>query len=229
MSKIIFCDASREFTTAIQNNIQSMNIQSPFEIEYYHGNVIDMKRDNMTFVSPANSFLFFDGGIDAAYSYIFRGLQKIAQSKLNKDIPYSTILGRKYLPIGSAMVVEVENSKIIACPTMFRPQDIRGTRNVYYAILACLNVIRKYNYAVPDNMIKTIVIPGMGTGYGKLTWDDRAKQILEAFRDFLNNIEYSDKSVDPYLWLNEPNKEEQPNYYENSELKKINIQDIVNK
>jgi len=127
------------------------------------------------------------------------------------------------------MVVEVENSKIIACPTMFRPQDIRGTRNVYYAILACLNVIRKYNYAMPDNMIKTIVIPGMGTGYGKLTWDGSAKQILEAFRDFLNNIEYSDKSVDPYLWLNEPNKEEQPNYYENSELKKINIQDIVNK
>jgi len=56
MSKIIFCDASREFTRAIQNNIQSMNIQSPFEIEYYHGNVIDMKRDNMAFVSPANSF-----------------------------------------------------------------------------------------------------------------------------------------------------------------------------
>lgn len=145
-----------------------------------------------------------------------------------------TTLGRHYLPIGSALMVPVEDINdvkkyVVACPTMFRPQDINGTRNVYYAFLAGLALIDKHNSRVKDSeKIRTLVCPGLGTGYGKLSYEESAKQIREAFIDYFINYKNNDKMIEDYdIYLDEPNKDEQPNVYENLELKNIDMSDII--
>ena len=51
--------------------------------------------------------------------------------------------GKYILPVGSAMLIDIESSYIVAAPTMFRPMSIKHTNNVYYAFNAALKVIKK--------------------------------------------------------------------------------------
>ncbi len=236
MNKIIFCDRTSEFSEAITQEFSDkfvINNRKSIEIRKYTGDIQNLTGNNYAYFSPANSFLFFDGGVDKVYWKMFRDLQKSAQKLLLK-YHKKTTLGRNYLPIGSSLIVEVDDQKnqyVIACPTMFRPQDIRGTRNVYYAFLAGLRVIDKYNSSINvDKQIRTLVCPGLGTGYGKMTFQDSAKQIKEAFVDYLsNNLQIKDKLDDIIAYIDEPNQEEQSNVYENMELKTIKIDKIIMK
>ncbi len=234
MNKIIFCDRTNNFSNAITENFSqkfTINHSSHFEIRKYTGDIQDLVGNNYCYFSPANSFLFFDGGVDKVYWRMFPKLQKTAQ-KLLKNYDMKTSLGRNYLPIGSSLMVPVEdlmqkytNNYVVACPTMFRPQDIRGTRNVYYAFLAGIALIEKYNRLNGD-VIDTLVCPGLGTGYGKISFEESAKQIKEAFTDYFDGKINDKKPQDSNIYLDEPNIEEQPNVYENMELKNIEIKDI---
>ena len=63
-------------------------------------------------------------------------------------------LGRSYMPIGSCVLIRVSPNMFIAsAPTMWLPQDIRGTNNVYYATMAVLkNVLSR----VQENDVEII-------------------------------------------------------------------------
>jgi O-acetyl-ADP-ribose deacetylase (regulator of RNase III) len=183
MNKIIFCDTSKEFENQINNQfinkIETKNKRN-IEIVTCTNDIQNIRGNNFAYFSPANSFLFFDGGIDAIYSKMFgKNLQCNAQ-KIIRNYDMKTTLGRNYLPIGSSLVINVDhkfNTYIIACPTMFRPQDIRGTRNVYYAFLAGLLLIDKFNmHQNNDRQIKTLVCPGLGTGYGKISFQESTEK-----------------------------------------------------
>jgi hypothetical protein len=51
-----------------------------------------------------------DGGIDKAYMNMFPGIQQILQSKMRSSSQTPTsILGRKYFPLGSSMIHEISN------------------------------------------------------------------------------------------------------------------------
>jgi len=67
-------------------------------------------------VSPANSLLEMDGGVDLPLSRtVFPGIQDRLCERLRQDsslVDYSLANGRRYLPIGSAMVTRVNTAQI---------------------------------------------------------------------------------------------------------------------
>jgi O-acetyl-ADP-ribose deacetylase (regulator of RNase III) len=96
-------------------------------------------------VPPANSLGFMDGGIDMFYMQMFPGIQNIVQDRI-KTFDITTALGRYVLPIGSAMLVKTGNEKcplLVCVPTMFLPEDIAMTRNVYWAFTGLLNLAKQ--------------------------------------------------------------------------------------
>ena len=117
---------------------------------------------NTMYVSPANSLGFMDGGIDAAYSAMFPGIQKAVQDKI-KTLGKKTALGRHYLSVGSAVVVPLDFAcTLVSAPTMFLPHDVSGTRNAYHAMMAALMAFRK------TKTQKLMVSTGLCCGYGRM-------------------------------------------------------------
>ena len=137
-------------------------------------------------MSPANSFGIMTGGIDSIYTLMFHDIQHYVQDFI-KSYDLKTTQGQPHIPIGSAFVVpirylygEPQLCKTMMCvPTMFLPQNITGTRNIYYAFLAILNLTKNWNED------RVIAIPGLGTGVGGVNSEECAKQCFEAFNDFL--------------------------------------------
>ncbi len=192
----------------------------------------DVKSTNLKlpnyFVSPSNSLLFFDGGIDAEYLKMFkdnfteyngniRSMQFYIQSKLKaNNIISTTFLGRKFLPIGGAMLVEIPNSnnekKIICAPTMLMPQNVRSTKNAYHAMSAALKVW-------PGD--GTLIVPLLACGIGNMDVEEASKQIEQAI------IEHTTYVGDLYLPNNmDQIMSEQPKVYANTEFMNINPTDI---
>lgn len=141
------------------------------------------------YVSPANSYGFMDGGIDDLYTEMFSNIQDKVMQKIGESMitcKLHSFSDMPALPIGSAVMVNIDGTKqnrrfLIAAPTMVTPGQIIGTRNVYYAFLAILNLLDK-----TDGTDITVAIPGMGTGIGKLTANESAEQIAEACLTFLS-------------------------------------------
>lgn len=207
LEQIIFCDLTYTFTAQLQDQFKFDRF--PIKINYYTGNIRDMNvPPNSCYLSPANSFGYMDGGIDAVYSIMFPGIQKLVQERI-KSYPYKTRLGLSYLPIGSSLLIDLNllnsrremktvpldndqanesNCFLISAPTMWRPQDVSMTNNAYYAMLSTLSLIRKYNEtALPTRQIKTLICPGLCTGYGKMSYKQSVEQITQAMVEFLQS------------------------------------------
>ncbi len=95
------------------------------------GDPIDVKADAV--ISPANSFGFTDGGIDAVYTFQFGdGLQQRRQDVIEREFGGE-------LPVGLAVIVPTMNEDIpwcISAPTMRDPGDVADTVNAYLAFRA---------------------------------------------------------------------------------------------
>jgi O-acetyl-ADP-ribose deacetylase (regulator of RNase III) len=124
-------------------------------------------------VSPANSFGFMDGGIDAVYEHMYPGTQERLQNRIRNDF-------NGELPVGCAAVVSTYGSPhtwIIAAPTMRTPQRIPPI-NAYMATRAAL--------LAAETMLPTVhhvALPGMGTGAGGLSPKVGARAMMLALRD----------------------------------------------
>lgn len=162
-------------------------------VTIYHGSIFDTQCDAI--VSPANSFGFMDGGIDVAISRFFgtcvqERLQKIIQTKHHGE-----------LLVGTAEIVETNHRKIpyvISAPTMRVPMILKGTVNVYLAIRAVFLLVKfgkfENDVAISDK-VKTIALPGMGTGVGQLPPEIFAKQMKRAVEDIIE-----ERCVFPNSW-----------------------------
>jgi O-acetyl-ADP-ribose deacetylase (regulator of RNase III) len=139
-------------------------------VETYRGSILDVSCDAV--VSPANSFGFMDGGIDAAYKQHFK--QDIEMS-VRRAI-WNEFHGE--LPVGCAVTVETVDASIpylIAAPTMRVPMRLGpDTVNPYLAARAALIAARLH----PN--IKAVAFPGMGTGIGRVTGKLCAMQVRAA-------------------------------------------------
>lgn len=124
-------------------------------------------------VSPANSFGFMDGGIDAAYTAFFGPrLQRDVQSAIR-------LLPRQELLVGEALVVNTSNARYPRCivaPTMRRPMRLWDGTNAYLAARAAVCLAGSFGLA-------TLAMPGMGTGCGGLAPDVAARAMLDGIRD----------------------------------------------
>ena len=105
---------------------------------------------------------------------------------------------------------------------MLLPQDVSTTPNAYYATVAILyNILCNRG---EDILNVDILFTSMCCGYGKLDETESIIQILAGIKDYKS---YSPSIIDNNTIINEPNLDQQPKYYQNSEWFNINPEDIV--
>lgn len=136
---------------------------------------IDVKADAI--ISPANSFGFMDGGIDAVYTYQFGdGLQQRLQAVIEQDFAGE-------LPIGAAVIFPTMNSDIpwcISAPTMRTPQNVATTVNAYLSFRAALLAVLAHN-ASGRPRIQSVLCPGLATAIGQMPVARCARQMRVAW------------------------------------------------
>jgi O-acetyl-ADP-ribose deacetylase (regulator of RNase III) len=147
-------------------------------VEIFRGSVFDVECDAL--VSPANSFGFMDGGIDAQYTERFGSR---VQDRLRMQI-----LERHHgeLLIGAAELVETGDDThpfLIAAPTMRVPMALPAdTINPFLATRAALLVMREGRGGA---RMKSVCFPGMGTGVGRVPPEICARQMRAAIEKAL--------------------------------------------
>jgi O-acetyl-ADP-ribose deacetylase (regulator of RNase III) len=159
-----------------------------------HGQVaaddpIDIKADAI--VSPANSFGFMDGGIDALYSYQFgEGLQQRLRAVIERDFDGE-------LPIGVAVVVPTLHPDIpwcISAPTMRVPRSVADTTHAYQAFRAALRAAVAHN-ASGLPRIGSILCPGLATAIGQMPVARCARQMRRAWDRVLGGKPWVPRSL----------------------------------
>ena len=130
-------------------------------------------KPNVFYVSPANSLGFMDGGIDKPLScVVFPEIEPIVKENVKYYGKLDNI-DRKYLPIGSSIIVQPStddiyldhvkdrNSYLVVAPTMLLPQRVDKTKNCYYATMATMyNVVvncNKTDSEITNNTVRYAV------------------------------------------------------------------------
>jgi O-acetyl-ADP-ribose deacetylase (regulator of RNase III) len=153
------------------------------EVTIKRTSIFDLKADAI--VSPANSFGFMNGGIDFSIS---KNLGWHIEKRLQKRIR-EEFFGE--LLVGQATVVETDQENfpyLISAPTMRTPVTLRRTPNVYLAMKAILTLVKYGKTETGDKLstvIKTIAIPGLGTGVGQVLPKVCAMQMRIAWEDVM--------------------------------------------
>ena len=157
-------------------------------VTLHEGSILDAHCDAV--VSPANSFGFMDGGIDARYSSHFGWHVQKRLRELISELHHGELL------IGSAEIVSTDHAGIpylIAAPTMRVPMVLGNeTINPYLAARAVLLLAnrgvfkagREAGQKVSDH-VKTIAFPGLGTGVGRVPFEICARQVRAAIEEFI--------------------------------------------
>lgn len=142
-----------------------------------NGNILETECDAI--VSPANSFGFMDGGLDLHISEKFGWhLQDELQAKIAS-------LDEKELLIGKSITLATGNEKIpylISAPTMRVPMsfNIATSVNSYLAMKAILIACKN------NEIIKTVAIPGLATGCGRMPFHIASNQMFLAYDEIIN-------------------------------------------
>jgi len=156
-------------------------------VSIHHGSILDVHCEAI--VSPANSFGFMDGGIDHLYSrhfgwHVQDRLQQAIRSRHHGE-----------LLVGQAEIIATDDARIpfiIAAPTMRVPMILRDTVNPYLAARAALLLIKHGRFhdgpfagESIDSVVRTLAIPGLGTGVGKVAPNICAGQVRTAIEEVL--------------------------------------------
>ncbi len=152
------------------------------DLEIIHGSILDVTAD--AYVSPANSYGFMDGGIDALYCEHFGDE---IQSRVREAILYQK---HGELLVGDALIVETGHDTpryLIAAPTMRVPM-ILGPETIspYLAMRAIILLIRRGAFPASQqisSIVKSVAVPGLGTGIGRIPPEVCAKQVRQAILD----------------------------------------------
>ena len=133
-------------------------------------------------VSPANSFGFMDGGIDAAYLARWPHVEHLVRDEI--------ALANGVLPVGDwslVMTGDKEFPVLIILPTMLGPMGIESSTNVFMAFWTLCEVNRLH----PK---KEIVCPGLGMGIGAMPPERAARQMATAYALFTKQGDSPDNS-----------------------------------
>jgi O-acetyl-ADP-ribose deacetylase (regulator of RNase III) len=193
--------------------------------------VLNMRIENYVpirktyYVSPANSLCFMDGGIDRALSQdVFPNIEPIVKQAV-RLYGAVNLIGRPYLPIGSSIIIDSPSDRLkslVVSPTMLLPQNVSSTHNAYYATVAALyNILVNRGEKVDE---VDIVLTSFCCGWGRMAEEESVSQMLQGIADYR---QYRPPVVKGNVILCEPNLEEQPKYYQNTEWIVIEPKDIV--
>lgn len=139
------------------------------------GAPIDVVADAV--VSPANSFGFMDGGVDAVYTYVLGAGVHDRLQRLRADEHHGE------LPVGQAVIVATGHPTIpwcISAPTMRTPADVADTVNAYLALRAALLAVIDHNRR-GQPPIARVLCPGLATAVGRMPVDRCARQMRAAW------------------------------------------------
>jgi len=153
------------------------------EVEIKQASLLEQKVDAI--VSPANSFGFMDGGIDEAISaflgwHVQKRLQKIIQEKYHGE-----------LLVGQAELIPTDHPDIpyvISAPTMRVPMNIQYSVNAYLAARAIFLLLKHRKTPTAEHIsaqVNSLAIPGLGTGAGRLSPSQCARQMRQAYDDII--------------------------------------------
>lgn len=142
---------------------------------------------------PANAFGFTDGGVDIAISreiFDWR-LQDRLRATIDRDYDGELLVGQALvMPTSSARLRHV-----VVAPTMRVPADVSDTVNAYLAMRAILRTVDAHNRAnksTPAEQIRSLALPGLCTGTGKMRPERAAYQMWTAYRSvILGDLEWS--------------------------------------
>ena len=124
-------------------------------------------------VNPANSYGYMGGGVAGA-------IKRIGGVEIEKEA-----VSKAPIVVGKAIETTAGSlpfKYVIHAPTMNKPAMRIDVENVKLATNAALTLAVKLN-------IKTIAIPGMGTGVGRVPVDEAAKVITSIAKKFENKFE----------------------------------------
>ncbi|GAB3489597.1 O-acetyl-ADP-ribose deacetylase (regulator of RNase III) [Amycolatopsis cihanbeyliensis] len=149
-------------------------------VRVHRGSVLDVAAHAV--VSPANSYGWMRGGVDAAYAQAFPEVEQNVRSAV---LAYH---GGE-LPIGEALVVPTglrAPAWLISAPTMREPgEQLPGdTVHPYLAARAVFQVWRDGRLEEGLDVrraVDVIAMPGLGTGVGGVPPDTCARQVSAAW------------------------------------------------
>ena len=149
-------------------------------VQVHRGSVLDIEAQAV--VSPANSYGWMRGGIDAVYARAFPGIEE----RVRKAI-LNTHGGE--LPVGEALAVptgETMPAWLISAPTMREPGELLAEDTVH-PYLAARAVFELWRDREVDpgrpaaEAIDVIAMPGLGTGVGGVDPQNCARQVAVAW------------------------------------------------
>ncbi|AHH93509.1 phage tail assembly-like protein [Kutzneria albida DSM 43870] len=156
-------------------------------ISVHPGSVLDIEAEAV--VSPANSFGWMRGGIDALYSRAFPYVEQHVRSGV---LAYH---GGE-LPVGEALIVptgEPAPEWMISAPTMREPGEQLPADTVH-PYLAARAVFRLWLHGrlesgVPvRSAVRTVAMPGLGTGVGEVDPVTCARQVAAAWDEVFSEL-----------------------------------------
>jgi O-acetyl-ADP-ribose deacetylase (regulator of RNase III) len=140
---------------------------------------IVVKREDITqlscdaIVNPANSFGYMGGGVAGV-------IKRIGGNEIEREA-----VSKAPIRVGSAIATTAGTlpcKYVIHAPTMKQPAMRINVNNVKQATRAALKLGVELN-------LKTIAIPGMGTGVGRVPVEDAAEAIVTIAKEFKNKFE----------------------------------------
>lgn len=136
------------------------------EVTFEVGDITELEVDAI--VNPANSECIMGGGVAGA---IKKAGGKVIEEEAMQSAP---------IPIGKALATSAGKLKcdfVIHAPTMLVPAQATNISNIEKATRAALNCALDYG-------LKSIAIPGMGTGIGRVPASEAAVAMITIVKDF---------------------------------------------
>lgn len=173
--RIVLCSVHESMTAAWRD----IAARRP-GIEVHEGSILDIGTDAV--VSPANSFGWMRGGVDAAYSSAWPTIEQRVRSAI-------LAFHGGELPVGEAVVVPtgaVKPGWLFSAPTMREPSTTLPVDTVH-PYLAARAVFRMWRGGrVEDGrpvrrVVHSIAMPGLGTGVGGVSPTTCARQVAAAW------------------------------------------------
>lgn len=226
---IHFYSKNKRWCELIQNTFQNIP-----NITIENTDIRNLKKEDSIFVSPSNSLIRMEGGIDRIIS---REIFPKIDRKCRKFIKKLGIVFQGYyiLPVGSSIFIEVENenSGLIFSPTMYNSSNISHTQNSYISLLSSLVLFKRmneYKEKKGERVFKRIYITGHGCGNGGMSLQRSINQFYQAYQDFLSNtlppnLNYlnANQLNESYFILFEYKEEEKKYEIDENDVKTIRI------
>lgn len=156
-------------------------------VTLHQGSVLDLPVDAV--VSPANSYGWMRGGVDALYARAFPGVEQSVRSAV---LAYH---GGE-LPVGEALLVptaETSPAWLFSAPTMREPgaELPVDTVNPYLSARAVLRLWADgalENGTPVRHVVRSIAMPGLGTGVGGASPELCATQVAAAWDEVFAHV-----------------------------------------